>query len=66
MRGFWDALPELQIEHRSPEPDGFDEDRNGGSMRDVVDEVRALRSEVSRETDGFERKGECLRGIRDE
>jgi len=35
-------------------------------MQNVVDEVRALRAEVSRETDGFERMGEYLRRIRDE
>jgi hypothetical protein len=34
--------------------------------QDVVDDVRALRAEVSRETDGFERMGEYLRRIRDE
>jgi len=35
-------------------------------MQNVVDEVRALRAEVSRDTDGFERMGEHLRRIRDE
>jgi hypothetical protein len=36
------------------------------STQNVVDDVRALRAEVSRETDGFERMGEHLRRIRDE
>ncbi len=36
------------------------------STQNMVDEVRALRAEVSRETDGFERMGEHLRQIRDE
>lgn len=34
--------------------------------QNVVNDVRALRAEVSRETDGFERMGEYLRRIRDE
>jgi hypothetical protein len=36
------------------------------SLRHVVDEVRALRAEVSGETHGFERMGEYLRKVRDE
>lgn len=36
------------------------------SMQHVVDEVRALRAEVSGETHGFERMGEYLRKVRDE
>ena len=35
-------------------------------MRNVVDEVRALRAEVSRETQGFEGMGEYLRKVHDE
>lgn len=38
----------------------------GDSFRDVVDEVRALRAEVSRETSGFEHIGEYLRRVREE
>ena len=35
-------------------------------MGNVVDEVRALRAEVSRETDGFKRMGEYLRHVREQ
>lgn len=36
------------------------------SMQNVVDDVRALRAEVSRETQGFEHMGEYLHRVHDE